>query len=688
MAATLKDLARYTGYSVGTISNYITNKTPVSPEKQKRIEEAIATLNYKVNLAARMLKTNEYKSIGILIPDFKSVFLINIISYIEVMLADSGYDTVLLSYNNDIYKEKKLLIKLSQSVDGILYVPLSKDFDELIMQIQQNTPVVTFDQTNQNINCDKVLTDNIASSERAVDILFEKGHINIATLLGRKGDYTAQLRKNGYINAFEKRGLHANEDLILFGDYSKASGYVLCEQLLDAHPEITAIFVACHLMTLGVIAQLKKRNLEGKVAVIGYDMSDLHDVVLKPVGYIHQSHSKIAELSTKIILKRVSGDMSNFPQTLEVSTEIRNTRSLICVENETPYLGEFLQIPHVIDTKRTTTDHLGGKMLDEWQRKDNAKDNDMGKEILLSTGQDNDKMFDICTTTLPDGNKTSLSNLIRHLNTASTCLPNNFSPMEISVCAGDTAERQTLRCRLSFKNEDLTTNSSETFHIIKTRWIDGIEPHIYLGLKENISEETWRSLCEKQDITAMLNCMHKYTTHEGMTINIRNHTPYCISAGNFMINSYNPNESIFSFEESHLSLTIQDLNSPYICYDTKNYPEDLTLNNYNYNETYQNCMITPFPIIKSPVITLEQIANLGAPWPLKVEKYTFSQVVSLPDYNRNRIIITVKCKCQFSSDNFNIEAQQGRAVFIPRGIEGMEIVPIEGETVVFIYYFN
>ena len=67
MSGTMKDLAKYTGYSLGTISNYISGKVPVSEQKGNRIEQAIKELGYTVNMAARVLKTNSFQCIGVLI---------------------------------------------------------------------------------------------------------------------------------------------------------------------------------------------------------------------------------------------------------------------------------------------------------------------------------------------------------------------------------------------------------------------------------------------------------------------------------------------------------------------------------------------------------------------------------------------------------------------------------------------
>ena len=64
MAVTMKDVATYAGISIGTVSNYITGKAPVSPKKQEQIQNAIDALGYRVNIAGRNLRKHSFETVG------------------------------------------------------------------------------------------------------------------------------------------------------------------------------------------------------------------------------------------------------------------------------------------------------------------------------------------------------------------------------------------------------------------------------------------------------------------------------------------------------------------------------------------------------------------------------------------------------------------------------------------------
>jgi len=72
--ATLNDVAKEAGVSVMTVSNFVRAK-PVRPATRKRVEAAIARLNYRPNVSARSLRLSEEYSVGIVIADSDPAFL-------------------------------------------------------------------------------------------------------------------------------------------------------------------------------------------------------------------------------------------------------------------------------------------------------------------------------------------------------------------------------------------------------------------------------------------------------------------------------------------------------------------------------------------------------------------------------------------------------------------------------------
>ena len=123
MAATIKDVAKYTGLSIATVSKYI-NGGRVLEKNKVLIDEAIRVLDFKINEMARGLKTNRSMTAGILIPSLENIFFTSIVSNVENILLQNGYSSIVCDYRENPELEKeKLDFLISKMVDGIIMVP-------------------------------------------------------------------------------------------------------------------------------------------------------------------------------------------------------------------------------------------------------------------------------------------------------------------------------------------------------------------------------------------------------------------------------------------------------------------------------------------------------------------------------------------------------------------------------------
>ena len=114
MATTIKDVAKYTGLSIATISKYINGGNVLEPNRIL-IEDAIKKLDFKVNEMARGLKTSKSKIIGIMIPNLEQPFCTSIVAHIENILIEYGYNTMVCDYKENEELEEKKLSKIGRA---------------------------------------------------------------------------------------------------------------------------------------------------------------------------------------------------------------------------------------------------------------------------------------------------------------------------------------------------------------------------------------------------------------------------------------------------------------------------------------------------------------------------------------------------------------------------------------------
>ncbi len=330
IAATIKDVAKYTGLSIATISKYI-NGGNVLEQNRVRIEAAIKALDFKVNEIARGLKTNKTMTIGVLIPSLESIFFTTIVSYIENILLQNGYSTIISDYRQDSDLENsKFDFLINKAVDGIIVMPLGIDEDRIAKALERNVPVVLIDRAIKGLDCDVVLVDNLNASYNAVEHLITKGHKRVGIICGPQNIYTAQERLTGYFRVYEDYHLQVDERLIKYGDYEVESGYRLLNELLDSSNPPTAVFVTNYEMTLGAIMALNERNIKvpEELSFIGFDNIQLAKVVKPSLSVVVQPMQQIGEAAANVLLKRLKGDMSNSPAMFRLKTELLQNASV------------------------------------------------------------------------------------------------------------------------------------------------------------------------------------------------------------------------------------------------------------------------------------------------------------------------------------------------------------------------
>ena len=177
---TLKELAKQLNVSVSTVSKALNGSPEISEVTAKRIKELAKHLNYQPNKIALSLKSNQTKTIGVIIPDIMNRFFAKVLYSIQQEATNLGYNIITCISNESYEKERdSLKILANGSVDGFV-MALSEEtqkkeqYDHINEVLANNIPVVLFDRVSDKLNCDKVVANDVESIEDAVNTLFKK----------------------------------------------------------------------------------------------------------------------------------------------------------------------------------------------------------------------------------------------------------------------------------------------------------------------------------------------------------------------------------------------------------------------------------------------------------------------------------------------------------------------------------
>ena len=327
--ATIKELARKAGVSVGTASHVLNGKVAVSEELRKRVEAAIAELDYHPSQIARSLSTKRTHTLGIVIPDIANPFFPQVIRGVESVVTKAGFSLITFNTDDQVQREKEAMSLLrSKRADGILLViaPGRRDNSHINKVLESGIPVVCLDRLPGRLAVDCVSADNFSGSREAVRHLIAMGHRDIAILTGPLSLKNALDRLKGYRAAFDEAEIPVPEDRIVQGDFRQETGERIAQEMFSPGKRWpSALFVSNNLMAVGALEGLTRMNLRcpDDVALATFDGFAFPDAFHPTLTTVVQPAYDIGARGAEILIKRLNGTLSSEPVRIVLPTELR-----------------------------------------------------------------------------------------------------------------------------------------------------------------------------------------------------------------------------------------------------------------------------------------------------------------------------------------------------------------------------
>ena len=128
-SSSINDVAKLAGVSPATVSNVLTGRKPVSPKLARKVEAAVAALDYRADPVASMLRSGDAKIVAVLVPDLDNPFFTSVVSAVEQRLGKDRYEVIVASSRGDESMERsKLKAILAWRPAGLIVIPCSDEF--------------------------------------------------------------------------------------------------------------------------------------------------------------------------------------------------------------------------------------------------------------------------------------------------------------------------------------------------------------------------------------------------------------------------------------------------------------------------------------------------------------------------------------------------------------------------------
>ncbi len=316
---TLKQLANELGVSVSTVSKSLNNSSEISHETRLRVQAFAKFYNYRPNNIALSLKNKKTKTIGMIIPEVVHHFFAMVVQGVEQVAMDRGYN-VLISLSNESFEKEVINMEtFADSQIGGFIISLSKetlkrqDYHHIHQTIDQGMPVVLFDRTVPEINCDQVVVNDEQGAMLATQHLLEQGRKNV--LLVTTEDYISvgRLRTQGYVKALRNAGIPLDNSLIIKTEDSKRSDIILpaleeeLKSALKNNPEIDAIFTVNEIYAAAAMRVIRAFGLQipKDIAVICFTDGVISKYASPPLSTVNQHGTQIGIEAANMLIDRI-----------------------------------------------------------------------------------------------------------------------------------------------------------------------------------------------------------------------------------------------------------------------------------------------------------------------------------------------------------------------------------------------
>lgn len=315
---TIKDIAKHSQVSTATVSRILNNdpSLSVSEETRKRVLDIVSEMNYKPlrRKSAKPKKQEETYNIGVIIlndetidPYFQSIRL----------GAENACNQYPLSIVSTMIVGKSQITAESLSgLDGLIVIG-DVDIADLKGIYADNNNIVAVDYLPKDTNVDVVISDFEGATELVLTYLIDLGHTDIA-YIGGKGEIFGvskfktsdkeDTRKSTFEKVMKEKGLY-NEDRILIGEWSTASGYMLTKQLVETNQLPSAIVVGSDPTAMGVLRALHEADIKvpEDISIFSYDDIEAAAYMNPPLSTVKVYGDEMGKTAVKLLYDRLKG---------------------------------------------------------------------------------------------------------------------------------------------------------------------------------------------------------------------------------------------------------------------------------------------------------------------------------------------------------------------------------------------
>lgn len=309
---TITDIAEAAGVSMATVSRILNDKPDVSEKTRTRVLKIMDEHGYAPQAQWQQIASGKSRTISMLYPrdfaTFNSFALQFIVGATEACEENNYFLNLIIK---SLTESSLLSLYRSRKSDGTILMEV-RTVDWRVDTLRQNQlPFVTIGHCEDNAGVSFVDLDFEALAMNAIDHLFSLGHRNIGYLSifpsPQRKMYGPTVRAaEGYHQACVKYGLPSffRESYMDTKDVKLAA-----LNLLEEHPQVTAIVITNDAAIMGVLNAIKSLDLRipEDISVLGLTTQQMAELISPPLTAFRVPSREMGYQAGQILINRLEG---------------------------------------------------------------------------------------------------------------------------------------------------------------------------------------------------------------------------------------------------------------------------------------------------------------------------------------------------------------------------------------------
>lgn len=283
--ATIHDVARAAGVSIGTVSKALNERGHLTAEVRERVKLAAGRLNFRPNALAQSLHRQRSFTVGLITTDSFGRFSLPLLEGIENALDPQRVAVFVCKPTDDPDHERQHVESLlAKRVDGLIVTARRTDPRRPVDRLGSSLPIVyAYAQPDSDLDA-CLLPDDEGGGRLAGEHLIALGRDRIAHITGPERFAAVQERRRGFVGALRASGRDLPSEHDLSGPWSEAWGHDAAGRLLASRAPFDAIFCGSDQIARGVADRLREAGVRvpQDVALVGYDNWDILAAATRP----------------------------------------------------------------------------------------------------------------------------------------------------------------------------------------------------------------------------------------------------------------------------------------------------------------------------------------------------------------------------------------------------------------------